>query len=198
MGWVSCAQGCVTAVSQYCHTHGTVCPTNTPVQTVFVKDKIVRWTRGGGGVPAPPPLKSVIWPKKHGKYKASEDNFSSDYTGTAALVLPVCGAIPPPPRWGELSRYLGGGGYKGGGKISSWAVAASDSFAHSPCWMRDDFEGQTSAECAMSEVQGGRCCWKGSRPIYKQVPRLCTLSWGCGGRRSMTAQPSRPCTRRRG
>ena len=35
MGWVACAQGCVTAVSRYCRTHRTACPTNTPVRTVF-------------------------------------------------------------------------------------------------------------------------------------------------------------------
>ena len=29
MGWASCAKGHVTAVSQYCRAHQTVCPTNT-------------------------------------------------------------------------------------------------------------------------------------------------------------------------
>ena len=36
-------QGCVPAVSQYCRAHRTVCPTNTPIPTVF----FVGWTQGG-------------------------------------------------------------------------------------------------------------------------------------------------------
>ena len=49
MGWVSCAWGCVTAVSQYCRAHQTACPANTPVRTILIWQQVVRWTSGGGG-----------------------------------------------------------------------------------------------------------------------------------------------------
>ena len=44
-GWVSCPEGCATAVSQYCRAQRTACPANTPI----FEDKIVHWTQGGGG-----------------------------------------------------------------------------------------------------------------------------------------------------
>ena len=45
---VHSAWGCVTAGSQYCRAHRTACPMNTPIRTLFFKDKIVHWTRGRG------------------------------------------------------------------------------------------------------------------------------------------------------
>ena len=45
--WHMCTS--ITAVSQHCRGHRTVCPMNTPVRTVFFKDQILHWTRGMGG-----------------------------------------------------------------------------------------------------------------------------------------------------